>query len=136
MTPDFERDTGLEALLRGAAQQPPVDEVDWARLRGVVSARAELPLAALRRGAAPAAHIAVPVAAPPRRTRAWLPLGAAGLAAAASLAWMVRGAPAPLPAEERRMVEAIVAESVPVPVDQMLSGAAAEGALLQAAVES
>ena len=125
MTPDFDRDPELAVLLRGAAPEPPAHAVDWERLRGAVVERAELPLAALRRDAAPARP----------RTRLWLPLGAvAGLAAAASMALMVRTAPAPLPAEERRMVDAIVAESVPDNVDQLLSGAAAEGALLQAAV--
>jgi hypothetical protein len=120
---EITRDPELAALLRAAAPGPPVDDVDWERLRGAVSARAELPLARLRRDA-------------PRRR--WLPLGAAAAIAAAAFAVALRTepAPAPLPVEERRLVEAIVAESLPANVDQMISGDAAEGALLEAAVGS
>lgn len=123
---EITRDPELAALLRTAAPEPPVDDVDWERLRGAVSARAELPLARLRRDT------------PPRRTRRWLPLGAAAGIAAAVFAVALRPAPAPepLPVEERRLVEAIVAESLPANVDQMISGDAAEGALLAAAVGS
>jgi hypothetical protein len=120
---EITRDPELAALLRSAAPAPPEDEVDWERLRGAVNARAELPLARLRRDARP---------------RRWLPLGAAAGIAAAAFAVALRTdpAPAPLPVEERRLVEAIVAESLPANVDQMISGDAAEGALLEAAVGS
>ncbi len=123
---EITRDPALAALLREAAPGPPMDDVDWDRLRGAVSARAELPLARLRRGA------------PPRWTRRWLPLGAAaGIAAAAfGVALRPAASPAPLPVEERRLVEAIVAESLPANIDQMISGDAAEGALLEAATGS
>ncbi len=119
------RDPELAALLRSAAPQPPMGDVDWDRLRGVAKSRAELPLARLR----------TPARRP--RLRAWLPLGAAA-SIAASLVFALRPAPdpRPLPAEERRIVEAIVAESLPSNVDQMLSGAAAEGALLAAVMGS
>lgn len=119
------RDPELAALLRSAAPQPPMDDVDWERLRGVANSRAELPLARLR----------TPARRP--RLRAWLPLSAAA-GIAASLVFALRPAPdpGPLPAEERRIVDAIVAESLPSNVDQMLSGAAAEGALLAAVVGS
>ncbi|CAA9338158.1 MAG: hypothetical protein AVDCRST_MAG68-2886 [uncultured Gemmatimonadetes bacterium] len=123
-TDEITRDPELAALLRAAAPEPPVDEVDWERLRGAVRARAELPLARLRRDAAP------------RRTRRWLPLSAAAAIAAVALGVSLRPAPEPLPVEERRLVEAIVAESLPANVDQMISGDAAEGALLEAAVGS
>jgi hypothetical protein len=119
---EITRDPELAALLRGAAPEPPVDDVDWERLRGAVSARAELPLARLRRDAP--------------RPRRWLPLSAAAAIAAVALGLSLRPAPEPLPVEERRLVEAIVAESLPANVDQMISGAAAEGALLEAAVGS
>ncbi len=123
---EITRDPELASLLRGAAPEPPVDDVDWERLRGAVSARAELPLARLRRDA------------PPRWTRRLLPLGAAAGIAAAAFGVALRPAPAPepLPGEERRLVEAIVAESLPANVDQMISGDAAEGALLEAAMGS
>ncbi|HEX8359707.1 MAG TPA: hypothetical protein VF613_06365 [Longimicrobium sp.] len=123
---EITRDPALAALLREAAPEPPLDDVDWERLRGAVSARAELPLARLRRDAAP------------RWTRRWLPLGAAASIAAAAFAVALRTSPdpAPLPVEERRLVEAIVAESLPANVDQMISGDAAEGALMEAAVGS
>lgn len=125
MNTDPIRDPELAALLRSAAPQPPMDDVDWDRLRGVATSRAELPLARLR----------TPARRP--RLRSWLPLGAAA-SIAASLMFALRPAPVPgpLPAEERRIVDAIVAESVPPNVDQLISGAAAEGALLAAAVGS
>jgi len=119
------RDPELAALLRSATPQPPMDDVDWEHLRGVANSRAELPLARLR----------TPASRP--RIRAWLPLGAAA-GIAASLVFALRPAPVPgpLPVEERRIVDAIVAESLPSNVDQMLSGAAAEGMLLTAVVGS
>ncbi|HEX8212288.1 MAG TPA: hypothetical protein VF584_19085 [Longimicrobium sp.] len=119
------RDPELAALLRSATPQPPMDDVDWEHLRGVANSRAELPLARLR----------TPARRP--RVRAWLPLGAAA-GIAASLVFALRPAPVPgpLPAEERRIVDAIVAESLPTNVDQLLSGAAAEGMLLAAVVGS
>lgn len=125
MNTDPLRDPQLAALLRTATPQPPMDDVDWQRLRGVANSRAELPLARLR--------------TPARRPRlhAWLPLSAAaGIAASLILALRAAPDPRPLPAEERRIVDAIVAESLPSNVDQMLSGAAAEGALLAAVVGS
>jgi hypothetical protein len=124
MNTDPIRDPELAALLSSAAPQPPMDDVDWEHLRGVANSRAELPLARLRSPARP-------------RLRQWMPLGAAA-GIAASLVFALRPAPAPgpLPAEERRIVDAIVAESLPSNVDQMLSGAAAEGALLAAVVGS
>jgi hypothetical protein len=122
MSNEFSDDPELAALLRSATPEAPAHEVDWNRLHGVIASRAELPLAALRRPGSPA-----------RRARSWFPLGLAGIAAA-SLAIALRPAPAPrtLPLEERRVVDAIVAESLPSNVDQMISGDAAEGALLAA----
>lgn len=43
------RDEALAAVLREAVPEPPVDRVDWRALRSAVLARAELPLARLRR---------------------------------------------------------------------------------------
>jgi len=122
MNPDLDRDPELAALLRSACPEPPAAEVDWERLRGAVSRDAELPLARLRRP----------------RARRWLPLGAAGIAAAASLALALRTAPepGPLPVEERRLVETIVSESLPTHVDQMIAGDVAEGELLAALAQS
>ncbi|HEY0154327.1 MAG TPA: hypothetical protein VGB92_20105 [Longimicrobium sp.] len=119
------RDPELAALLRSATPQPPMDDVDWEHLRGVANSRAELPLARLR----------TPARRP--RVRTWLPLGAAaGIAASLVFALRPTPAPGPLPAEEARIVDAIVAESLPSNVDQMLSGDAAEGMLLAAVVGS
>ncbi|HEY0095105.1 MAG TPA: hypothetical protein VGB96_12300 [Archangium sp.] len=121
MNHEADRDPELAALLRSALPEPPADAVDWGRLRGAVARGAELPLARRRR-------------APARR---WLPLGAAGLVAASlALALRPSGDPRPLPAEERVIVETIVAESLPSNVDQLISGDAAEGALLAAVVGS
>jgi hypothetical protein len=120
MSTEPARDPELAALLRRAAGDPP--PADLERLRSAVTARAELPLARLRR---------------PARVgrRAWLPLGiAASVAAALTLA--LRPDPRPLPAEEQRVVEAIVDASIPENVDLMISGDAARGALLAAAVGS
>jgi hypothetical protein len=118
MTPEFDRDPELAALLRSALPEPPAHEVDWDRLHGAVVRGAELPLARLRR---------------PRRSWSWLPLGAAGVAAASlAIALRTPAEPRPLPAEERQIVETIVMESLPSNVDQMISGEAAEGELLAA----
>lgn len=124
MNNELDRDPELAALLRGALPKPPADAVDWERLRGAVARDAELPLARLRR-------------VPARRVRSWLPLGAAGLVAASLAVALRPGADRrPLPAEERIIVETIVAESLPSNVDQLISGDAAEGALLAAVVGS
>jgi len=120
MTTEPVHDPELAALLRSAAGDPP--PADLERLRAEVAARAELPLARLRRPS-------------PVRRRPWLPLGiAASVAAALTLA--PRPDPRPLPADEQRVVEAIVDASIPENVDLMISGDAARGALLAAAVGS
>ena len=51
---ELERDPYLAACLRAAEGDAPMDEVDWAALRESIEARAELPLARLRKARRPA----------------------------------------------------------------------------------
>ena len=111
-----DRDPALELALRDACGDPP--EADWNALRGAVLAKAELPLARLRRT---------------RRTpwqgrfRALVPLAAAGVVATA----FALGVHEPRPrvtAADRAQVEQILNESLPEPSEligseQLLSAA-------------
>ena len=125
---DFSRDPArnaeLGALLRGL-DEPPVGEVDWERMRASISARAELPLARLRRQARPWP-----------RLRALVPLAAAASLAAGALALTLRPDREQLPDAERRLVDQIVEASVPENVGRLISGEADRDALLEAVVGS
>jgi hypothetical protein len=118
---ELNRDPHLAAALRGL--DAPCDPPDWDALGARIRAGAELPLArrrrslSLRRGL----RVVVPLAA------------AAGIAAVA-----LRGVPGSEPAlsqEERAVVEEIITLSTPAPVASLMTGEAAEQALLQAVQE-
>ncbi|HEX8393714.1 MAG TPA: hypothetical protein VF665_15345 [Longimicrobium sp.] len=118
MMDELERDPLLSAALRDAAG--PAPEPDWDALRGRIAARAELPLA--RRRAA--------VRAPARRAvRALLPLAAA--AGIAGVAWTALTPRSPvLTPAERSEIDAAVREGLPDQVHLLLTGEAADAALL------
>lgn len=122
---DFTRDPELSALLRGAAGEPPARDVDWEALRARIGAQAELPLAQRRRAAAPR---------PAWRPRVLVPLVAA--AAVAALALGLRPDARPLTPGDREVVQEIVDASLPENLDAVISGEAAQMALLEAAVGS
>jgi hypothetical protein len=142
-------DPALNHALRDAEGEPPFAEVDWERLRGRIAAGAELPLARLRREAAeaPASAPALAATAGPSsaRARRWrVPLAAAAGIAAVALAGALRlgpwggaspGAEVQL-GQEARVVDEIVAASLPESVGSLISGQAAEEALLEAVVGS
>ncbi|HEU0015723.1 MAG TPA: hypothetical protein VFQ45_18745 [Longimicrobium sp.] len=114
----MDRDPALEAALRGL--DGPAPAVDWDALRGRVAAAAELPLARRRRA--------------PRRpgVRVLVPLAAAAAVAGLALGTPYGGGARPLPEQEQRVVEQILAESLPDQVGALLSGEAADQALLEA----
>src|SRR3982751_3305607 len=98
---DFGHDPELAAALRGVYGEPP--EIDFGRLHGVVMARAELPLARMRR-----AKRATPW---PARFRAFVPLAAAAgvVATAFALGVHVPGTPEPrLTEADQAQVEQIL----------------------------
>jgi hypothetical protein len=111
---DPERDPQLAALL---GDSPP--QVDWDALRGRIAAAAELPLAQQRR-----AHRRGPLT-PLLRTL--IPLAAA---AGLVTAYVSRRPAEPSPAEQA-MIEQMVEASLPETVDQLITGEAAQGALLE-----
>ena len=114
-------DPRLAAALR-ALDGPPADP-DWDALRARLTAGAQLPLARRRR--------ALTVR---RGLRAVVPLAAAAGIAAVAL----RGGSADEPQlshEERAVVEEIITLSTPDPVASLMTGEAAEQALLQAVEE-
>ena len=49
---DMAPDPQLAAALRSLGDEPPLESVDWERLRGSIRSRAEMPLARLRAGPA------------------------------------------------------------------------------------
>lgn len=117
---EIERDPVIAAALRGTDDAP---AVDWNALRARVASQAELPLArrrralSLRRGL----RTVVPLAA------------AAGIAAVA-----LRGVPSrepPLTQEDRAVVEEILTLSTPDQVGLLMTGEAAEQAMLEAVEE-
>jgi hypothetical protein len=113
---DPERDEALGALLREAVGPQPA--VDWDALRGRITAAAELPLAEARRT---------------QRRRPFSPLMRAllPLAAAAGLAGAyVALRPVSEPVSDQAMVDQMVKASLPESVDQLITGEAAQGALL------
>jgi hypothetical protein len=121
MSTDFsrepERDPELGGLLREIAGPQP--SVDWEALRGRITASAELPLARARRARRGTVSPLM---------RALLPLAAAAGLAGAYVA--LRPAPG-LDAGERAMVDQMVEASLPESVDQLITGEAAQGALLE-----
>lgn len=118
---ELTRDPELAAALR--ALDGPAPEPHWDDLRARVAALAQLPLARRRRALALR-----------RGLRAVVPLAAAAGIAAVAL----RGVPGDEPAlsqEERAVVEEIITLSTPDPVASLMTGEAAEQALLQAVQE-
>ena len=133
MTDDLTRDAELSAALRSALGDAPEHEVDWSALHGRIAARAELPLARLRRDA-PAAAPSPTVARRPRWIRRAAPLAAAAGVAAIAFGVTLRSpARPPLTEEERATVNEIVEASLP-DLGTYISGEAAQDALLEAAV--
>jgi hypothetical protein len=122
MMDEMDRDPALAAALRGLDDDAP-DEPDWRVLRARVSSAAQLPLARRRRARTLR-----------RGLRAVVPLAAAaGIAAIA-----VRALPDREPRlsrEERAVVEEILTLSTPDQVGLLMTGEAAEQAMLQAVVK-
>ncbi|HYR09414.1 MAG TPA: hypothetical protein VEQ60_16635 [Longimicrobium sp.] len=118
---ELTRDPALAAALRGVDDDAP--QMDWDALRARVTAQAELPLARRRR-----------TLSMRRGLRAIVPLAAAAGIAAVAL----RVVPGPEPAlsqEERAVVEEILTLSTPDQVGLLMTGEAAEQAMLEAVVE-
>jgi hypothetical protein len=118
------RDPELELALRGAYGAPP--EADWDALRGAVMARAELPLARLRRTRR------TPLQA---RFRALVPLAAAAGVVATAFALGVHQPPPRVTAADRAQVEQILDESLP-DVSELVAGQTGSDQLLNAAIGS
>jgi hypothetical protein len=118
---ELNRDPGLAAALRGL--NAPAPEPDWDALRARVTAGAQMPLARRRR--------ALTVR---RSLRAIVPLAAAAGIAAVVLRGGVGDEPQ-LSQSERAVVEEIISLSTPEPVESLMTGEAAEQALLQAVQE-
>src|SRR4051794_15125187 len=123
-TEEVERDPALQAALRGAYGDPP--EADWDALRGAVLARAELPLARMRRT---------------RRTpwqarfRALVPLAAAAGVVGTAFALGVHQPEPRVTAADRAQVEQIPNESLP-DVSELVASQAGSDQLLNAAIGS
>lgn len=115
---ELDRDPALAAALRGLDGDTPA--VDWDALRARASAGAELPLARRRR-----------TLAFRRGVRAIVPLAAAAGIAAVALRGLPGGDP-PLSQEERAVVEEILTLSTPDQVGLLMTGEAAEQAMLEA----
>ena len=118
---ELTRDPQLARALAGLQGDPPA--VEWDALRARVAAQAELPLARRRR--ARTLH---------RGVRALVPLAAAAGIAAVTLTSRQPADPA-LTAEDQAVVEEILSLSVPDQVDLLITGRAAEQAMLEAASE-
>jgi hypothetical protein len=117
---EMERDPVLGAALRDLHGEAPA--VDWEALRARMAADAELPLARRRRARTLS-----------RGLRAVLPLAAAAGIAAVALATLPGRAPQPrLSQAEEAVVQEILDLSVPGEVGALLSGQAADEALLEA----
>jgi hypothetical protein len=104
------RDPELELALRGAYGDPP--EADWDALRGAVLARAELPLAGLRRTRRSPWQ---------GRFRALVPLAAAAGVVATAFALGVHEPQPRVTAADRAQVELILNESLPDPAEMIES---------------
>lgn len=121
-TDEMNRDPVLGAALRDLEGDAPA--VDWDALRARVTAEAELPLARRRRARTLG-----------RRLRAVLPLAAAAGIAAVALTTLPDRRPALSQADEA-VVEEILELSVPGEVGALMTGEAAEQALLDAVAGS
>jgi hypothetical protein len=120
------RDPALAAALRDAYGDPP--EADWNALHGAVMARAELPLARLRRPRKSPWQV---------RFRALVPLAAAAGVVGTAFALGVRE-PVHEPrvtAADRAQVEQILNESMP-DVTELVAGQTGSEQLLNAAIGS
>jgi hypothetical protein len=117
-THDPERDETLSALLRDAAGPPP--SVDWEALHDRITAAAELPLRQALRDRRRRPRVPL--------LRALLPLAAAAGLAGAYVA--LRPADDLTPGDQA-MVDQMVEASLPESVDQLITGEAAQGALLE-----
>lgn len=120
---EMNRDPALGSALRelyGDVPQP-----DWDALRARAAAGAQLPLARRRRGGSRS-----------RAMRAVLPLAAAAGIAAVALATLPGRRPPPLSRADEAMVEEILHLSVPGEVGALMSGEAADQALLEAVAGS
>jgi hypothetical protein len=123
-TEDVERDPALQAALRGAYGDPP--EADWNALRGAVMARAELPLARMRRTRRSPWQA---------RFRALVPLAAAAGVVGTAFALGVQQPEPRVTAADRAQVEQILNESLP-DVSDLVAGQAGSEQLLNAAIGS
>ena len=115
---EMERDPALAAALRGMDGDAPA--MDWDALRARVTAQAERPLARRRR-----------TLSIRRGLRAVVPLAAAAGIAAVALGGLPGREP-PLSQEERAVVEEILTLSTPDQVGLLMTGEAAEQAMLEA----
>lgn len=124
---DPDRDPVLAGALRDA--YGPVPELDFERLRSTIVARAEMPLARVRREQR---------ARPAPRFRAWVPLaaaaGVAGIAFTLAVHPMAER-PRHVSEADRQQVEQILDESVP-DLSQLVSGQTGGDELLNAAIGS
>ena len=119
-----DRDPALQAALRDTYGDPP--EADWDALRGAVMARAELPLARLRRTRR----------SPwPARFRALVPLAAAAGVVGTAFALGIHQPEPRVTAADRAQVEQILNESLP-DVSELVAGPAGSDQLLSAAIGS
>jgi hypothetical protein len=118
---ELQRDPALAAALRGLDGDAPA--TDWDALRARVTAQAELPLARRRR-----------TLSFRRGLRAVVPLAAAAGIAAVALGGLPGREP-PLSQEERAVVDEILTLSTPDQVGSLMTGEAAEQAMLEAVEE-
>ncbi len=118
---ELTRDPELARALAGVDGEPPA--VEWDALRARVAAQAELPLARRRRSRT--LH---------RGVRALVPLAAAAGIAAVTLTSR-QATDRALSPEDQAVVEEILSLSVPDQVDLLITGDAAEQAMLEAAGE-
>jgi hypothetical protein len=149
MIPLAAEDPRLAAALRDVHGDPPEHEVDWDRMQGAISAKAELPLARLRaaaraRSGDEAAH--APAAAVPvrkiasLRTRWLVPAAAAASIALVAVSGVLKrdtiaGSGGQVATQVREpTVDQMVEASMPDPVGKLISGEAESDALLSAAV--
>lgn len=121
MMDENDRDPALAAALRGleGAADPP----DWGALHARLSAAAQLPLARRRRARSLR-----------RGLRAVVPLAAAAGIAAVALRALPDGEPR-LSQEERAVVDEILTLSTPDQVGLLMTGEAAERAMLEAVAQ-
>jgi hypothetical protein len=124
MMDDLSRDPTLASALHDAVKAP-APEVDWEALRARISADARMPLARRRQSRRTAV-----------RLRALLPLAAAAGVAGLALATLPDRRPPAVTPQERTEIQAALRESLPDQVALLISGEAAEAALLQSAEEN